>query len=47
MVKYKTVAINAYKALNMDGLIGVFTTNDLDSYRNQNKENYVKADSGA
>ncbi|MCL2664751.1 MAG: hypothetical protein FWE82_03990 [Defluviitaleaceae bacterium] len=42
----RRVAVSAYEKLGADGLIGVFTTKDLDTYRNQNKENYLKSDTG-
>jgi len=40
------VALRAYKILDHDGLIGVFTTSDVDVYRCVNENSYVKADKG-
>ena len=40
------VALKAYKILNMDGVIGVFTTASLDVYRCVDQTNYVTADRG-
>jgi len=38
----RDVALEAYKKLEMDGLIGIFTTRSVDEYRN----GYIKADNG-
>ena len=40
------VALRAYKKLDHDGLIGVFTTNDVDVYRCVNENSYIKSDNG-
>ena len=40
------VAIQAYKMLGMDGLIGVFVTKDADIYRCVDERSYIKADDG-
>ena len=41
-------AIEAYKELNMDGLVDIFTTNNVNSYRcvDSNPEGYVKSNKG-
>jgi len=42
----RKVALEAYRRLDVDGLIGVFTTRDIDAYRNQDRDSYLKADIG-
>ena len=40
------VAIQAYQKLEMDGIIGVFTTKSVDVYRCVDQHSYAKADKG-
>ena len=40
------IGIKAYQALDNDGVIGIFTTGDVDVYRCVNENSYVKADKG-
>ena len=40
------IAIKAYRKLEMDGLIGVFTTKNADEYRCVDRDSYAKADRG-
>ena len=40
------VALEAYKKLEMDGIIGIFIANSVDEYRNATIDNYTKADKG-
>ena len=40
------VALDAYKKLEMDGLIDIFVTKSADAYRNIDHDNYLKADIG-
>ena len=42
----RSVAIEAYKKLEMDGLISIFTTGSVDIYRCVDNNSYVKADIG-
>jgi hypothetical protein len=42
----KRVAIKAYHELGMDGIIGVFTTRDVDIYRCVDQDSYITADKG-
>jgi hypothetical protein len=42
----RRVAIEAYKKLEMDGLINIFTTGSVDVYRCVDNNSYIKSDSG-
>jgi len=42
----RKVALEAYKKLEMDGLIGIFTTSSIDIYRCVDQNSYIKSDKG-
>ena len=42
----REVAARAYKALDVDGLVDLFVTKDVDVYRGIDEHTYLKADSG-
>jgi hypothetical protein len=42
----RRIALEAYKKLEMDGLITIFTTSSVDVYRCVDRDSYLKADKG-